>query len=116
MTMESECVSAKLDSSSPEVHASRVLPVEPTLRGLLTEAADVFLAIPTTMEFVLNVPSELSGAQLPRSVFTFAARTPSMMFRPVLASVLKVSDLWAKFVRNVLETTLSVTDTVLLAQ
>ena len=90
--MELESVFVTLDSTCQEINAFKELLVMPTVKELLMEDANVFLASLAITEFALNVLQELSGAQHHQNAFLFVDKTQltQLLLRP--ANVLMDSD------------------------
>lgn len=114
--MESESAFVKQDSLNLPLDVLLEFLVDPTKLELKMEDAAVSPASKTTMEFVLNVPPELSGAQPQANASSFVDKTQLTMIELENASVLKDLVLLEECVRNALPTILSAMDTVLLAQ
>ena len=86
----------------------------PMLSELQPEDVNALKVSPTTMESAQNVLLELSGVQLPQNASLSVVKTQLSILVPTLVNVWTVLVLWEVFVRNVLLTTSSATDTALL--
>ena len=86
-------MSASANQDSPELMATASLenPAEPTKSELLMEVAAASKDSPTTMESVLNVLLELSGAPLPTNASSSVVKTQLTTKEPRNACVLKDS-------------------------